>query len=194
MLQACFNNLFWTLNWATYNPPRVFNVSVTFLLTVICSLNTDSRKPDFSSEFILFSSGLCCARSCWFDVPALALLALSITLLLLGWIDCEMDLRDFEIRTCMLVVGLQFYKTQYVCLLMNSVCIVGGWWQLASLPSQTVFFLSFTKSVTDAFRLQLFDWRCLAISKTRSFCQVRSICILENWQCYLIGMEMFEHL
>ena len=97
-LQACFNNLFWTLNWATDNPPRVFHASVTFLLTVICSLNTDSRKPDFSSEFILFSSTLCFARSCWFDVPALALLALSTTLLLLGCIDFEMDLRGFEMR------------------------------------------------------------------------------------------------
>ena len=46
----------------------------------------------------------------------------------------------------------------------------------------------------DAFRLQLFDWRCLAINKTRSFCQVRSICIPENWQRFLTGMEMFEHL
>ena len=32
------------------------------------------------------------------DVPAIALLALSITLLLLGCIDFEMDLRDFGIR------------------------------------------------------------------------------------------------
>ena len=57
-----------------------------------------SRMPDFSSEFILFSSALCCARSCWFDVPAIALLALSITLFLLGCIDFETDLWDFGIR------------------------------------------------------------------------------------------------
>ena len=41
---------------------------------------------------------------------------------------------------------------------MNSVCIVGGWWQLASLPSQTIFFLSFTKSVT---HVTLSDCNCL---------------------------------
>ena len=58
----------------------------------------------------------------------------------------------------MSVVGLQFYKTQYDCLPMNYVCIVGGWWQLASLPSQTIFFLSFTKSVT---HVMLSDCNCL---------------------------------
>ena len=90
----------------------------------------------------------------------------------------------------MLVVGLQLYKTQYVCLLMNSVCIIGGWWQLASLPSQTIFFLSFTKSVT---HVMLSDCNCLigdVWQSTKLDLSVRSVASASwrignvfNWNC-----------